>query len=192
MGSSSSLTCGLLIGPLRLQGPGRQPRRRSPELACKIEIDILGKPIGRQDQYAAAYGGLNYFRFNPDDTVDAEPVPCKPETLDELERRTLLLYTGTDPERRRDPRVKQSSGTADKMTVLRAMRDLADEMRRAIAGAGDLDAFAELLHQGWELKKSLGFGISVQAGRRVVRGWPARMARPAASSSAPAAAGSSW
>ena len=78
------------------------------------------------------------------------------------------------------------------MTVLRAMRDLADEMRKAIAGPGDLDAFAELLHQGWELKRSLGFGISVQAGQRVVRGWPAATGRPAASSSGPAAAGSSW
>ena len=160
MGSSSSLTCGLLNALYAYRGQVASHETLA-EQACKIEIDILKKPIGRQDQYAAAFGGLNYFRFNPDDTVNAEPVPCKPETLDELERRTLLLYTGQT--RSADEILeKQSSGTLDKMTVLRAMRDLADEMRKAIAGDGDLDAFAELLHQGWELKKSLGFGISVQ------------------------------
>jgi D-glycero-alpha-D-manno-heptose-7-phosphate kinase len=160
MGSSSSLTCGLLMALHAYKGRviGHDELAKQ---ACRIEIDLLKKPIGRQDQYAAAFGGLNYFRFNPDDTVDAEPVPVQPETLDELERRTLLLYTG-QTRSADDILEKQSSGTADKMTVLRAMRDLADEMRKAIAGAGDLDAFAELLHQGWELKKSLGFGISVQ------------------------------
>src|SRR3954452_25539939 len=161
MGSSSSLTAGLLNALFAHRGQiiGRQ---HLAELSCRLEIDLLKKPIGRQDQYAAAFGGLNYFRFNPDDTVEAEPVPCRPETLDELERRTLLLYTGQT--RSADEILqKQSSGTADKMTVLRAMRDLADEMRKVIAGPGDLDVFAELLHQGWELKRSLGFGISVQA-----------------------------
>jgi len=161
MGSSSSLTAGLLTALFAYKGQVASHAKIA-ELACKIEIDILKKPIGRQDQYAAAYGGLNYFRFNPDDTVDAEPVPCKPETLDELERRALLLYTGTT--RSADGILaQQSSGTGDKMSVLRAMRDLADEMRKAIAGAGDLDAFAELLHQGWELKRSLGFGITIQS-----------------------------
>ena len=161
MGSSSSLTCGLLNALYAYKGQvvGHETLA---EQACQIEIDILKKPIGRQDQYAAAFGGLNYFRFNSDDTVHAEPVPCKTETLEELERRTLLLYTGQT--RSADEILqKQSSGTADKMSVLRAMRDLADEMRKTIAGDGDLDSFADLLHQGWELKKSLGFGISVQA-----------------------------
>jgi D-glycero-alpha-D-manno-heptose-7-phosphate kinase len=160
MGSSSSLTVGLLNALFAYRGQicGHE---RLAELACRIEIDLLKKPIGRQDQYAAAFGGLNYFRFNPDHTVDAEPVPCQPETLEELERRTLLLYTGQT--RSADGILeRQSEGTADKMTVLRAMRDLADEMRKTIAGPGDLDAFAELLHQGWELKRSLGFGISGQ------------------------------
>jgi D-glycero-alpha-D-manno-heptose-7-phosphate kinase len=160
MGSSSSLTCGLLNALYAYRGQVVS-REALASQACKIEIDVLKKPIGRQDQYAAAFGGLNYFRFNADDSVDAEPVPCQPETLEELERRTLLLYTGQT--RNADEILeRQSSGTSDKMSVLRAMRDLADEMRKAIAGPGDLDAFAELLHQGWELKKSLGFGISVQ------------------------------
>jgi D-glycero-alpha-D-manno-heptose-7-phosphate kinase len=158
MGSSSSLTVGLLTALY-----GYRHRVVSPKLvaeqACQVEIDVLGKPIGRQDQYAAAFGGLNYFRFNPDDTVDVEPVPCRAETLAELERRTLLLYTGQT----RDANVileQQSSATKDRVDVLRAMRDLADEMRQSLAGEGDLDRFASMLHEGWELKRSLGFGIS--------------------------------
>jgi D-glycero-alpha-D-manno-heptose-7-phosphate kinase len=158
MGSSSSLTAGLLNALFAYRGQviGRD---RLAELACALEIQILGKPIGRQDQYAAVFGGLNYIRFNPDDTVNVEPVPCRPETLDELERRTLLLYTGQTRDANEILK-QQSEGTADRMTVLRRMRDLADEMRRTLAGNGDLDDFSALLHEGWELKRSLGFGIS--------------------------------
>jgi D-glycero-alpha-D-manno-heptose-7-phosphate kinase len=158
MGSSSSLTAGLLNALYAYRGQviGRD---RLAELACRLEIEILGKPIGRQDQYAAVFGGLNYIRFNPDDTVNVEPVPCREETLDELERRTLLLYTGQTRDANEILR-QQTEGTADRMAVLRQMRDLADEMRRSLAGDGDLDTFAALLHDGWEMKRSLGFGIS--------------------------------
>lgn len=160
MGSSSCLTAGLLNALYAYRGQVIS-RQRLAEMACKIEIDILKKPIGRQDQYAAVFGGLNYIRFNSDDTVDVEPVPCKPETLEELERRTLLLYTGQTRDANEILK-QQSGGTADRMPILRQMRDLADEMRLALAGPGDLDAFASLLHSGWELKRSLGFGISFQ------------------------------
>jgi D-glycero-alpha-D-manno-heptose-7-phosphate kinase len=158
MGSSSSLTVGLL-GALY----GFRNRVVSPKLlaeqASRIEINVLGKPIGRQDQYAAAFGGLNYIRFNPDNTVDVEPVPCRAETLDELERHALLAYTGQT--RDADSILERQSGiTEDRMDVLTSLRDLASEMRDALAGAGDLERFAELLHRGWELKRSLGCGIS--------------------------------
>jgi D-glycero-alpha-D-manno-heptose-7-phosphate kinase len=158
MGSSSSLTVGLLNALYayrhRVVGP-----QLLAEQACHIEIDILQKPIGRQDQYAAAYGGVNYIRFHPDDTVDVEPVPCRLETLAELEQRTLLVYTGLS--RSADEVLeRQTSGTAQRMDVLRQMRDLAEEMRTALTGDGDLDHFAGLLHESWDLKRSLGFGIS--------------------------------
>jgi D-glycero-alpha-D-manno-heptose-7-phosphate kinase len=160
MGSSSSLTAGLLNALYAYRGQ-IVDRARLAEETCRIEIDILKKPIGRQDQYAAVYGGLNYIRFNPDNTVDVEPVPCRAETLAEIERRTLVFYTGQS--RSADEILqRQSDGTARKMDVLRQMRDLADEMRHALTGAGDLDQFARLLHFGWELKRSLGFGISIQ------------------------------
>jgi D-glycero-alpha-D-manno-heptose-7-phosphate kinase len=92
MGPSSTLTVGLLHALHAYRGQIIN-RHRMAEEACKIEIDILGKPIGRQDQYAAAFGGLNYIRFNPGHTVDVEPVPCRAETLAELEKRTILMYT---------------------------------------------------------------------------------------------------
>jgi D-glycero-alpha-D-manno-heptose-7-phosphate kinase len=158
MGSSSTLTVGLLAA---LHGYRNRvvSSRLLAEHACQIEIDVLGKPIGRQDQYAAAFGGLNYIRFNPDDTVDVEPVPCRPETMAELERQTLLVYTGQT----RDANVileRQSGATADRMDVLRSMRDLAHEMRDALGSDGDLERFAALLHEGWALKRSLGCGIT--------------------------------
>lgn len=158
MGSSSSLAVGMLNALYAYKGQVTSPGLLA-EQACQIEIDILGKPIGRQDQYAAAYGGVNYIRFNPDHTVDVEPVPCRPEFLDQLEKHILLLYT----DQQRDADVilkKQSEGSADKMSVLRQMRDLAGELRNTMGGKGDLDDFGRILHEGWELKRSLGFGIS--------------------------------
>ena len=158
MGSSSSLAIGLLNALFAYKGQVVS-RQRLAEMSCRIEIDILNKPIGRQDQYAAAFGGVNYIRFNPDNTVDVEPVPCRAETLAELEQRTLLVYTNQTRDANQILE-QQSNGTADRMEVLRQMRDLAGQMREALVGAGDLDHFASLLHTGWELKRSLGFGIS--------------------------------
>jgi D-glycero-alpha-D-manno-heptose-7-phosphate kinase len=160
MGSSSSLTVGLLNALYAYRGQVTSPDSLAAQ-ACEIEIDVLGKPIGRQDQYAAAFGGINYIRFHPGHHVDVEPVACRPETVTELQNQMLLLYT----DQQRDADVilqKQSQGTASKMTVLKAMRDLAAEMRMVLSGTGNLTEFAKLLHEGWELKRSLGFGISVQ------------------------------
>jgi len=87
------------------------------------------------------------------------PVPVARGFIERLERGALLFYTN----QKRDANVilgKQSQGTADRMGVLKAMRDLAGAMREAVAGEGDLQRFAALLHEGWELKRSLGFGIS--------------------------------
>jgi D-glycero-alpha-D-manno-heptose-7-phosphate kinase len=158
MGSSSSLTVGLLNALYAYRGEVVSSHRLAEE-ACRIEIDILGKPIGRQDQYAAAFGGVHFYRFNPDNSVDVEPVPSRPETLAELERHALLFYT----EMTRDADeilARQSSGTEDRLPTLRKMRDLADALRHALAGKGDIDEFGRVLHEGWMLKRSLGFGIS--------------------------------
>jgi D-glycero-alpha-D-manno-heptose-7-phosphate kinase len=158
MGSSSSLAVGLLNALYAYKGQVTSPRLLA-EKACEIEIDILGKPIGRQDQYAAAFGGVNYMRFNPDHSVDVEPVPCDPAFLDQLERHIILLYT--DQQRDADTILKkQSEGSREKVDVLRDMRDLAGELRNTMGGAGNLEDFGRILHEGWLLKRSLGFGIS--------------------------------
>jgi D-glycero-alpha-D-manno-heptose-7-phosphate kinase len=158
MGSSSSLTVGLLSALYAYRGQVTSAKRLAEE-SCRIEIDILKKPIGRQDQYAAAFGGVNYMRFNSDHTVEVEPVACKPEKLKHLESQILLLYT--DRQRDADSILKaQSEGTVSKYKVLQEMRDLAATMREALSGDGDLGEFARLLHEGWLLKRSLGFGIS--------------------------------
>ncbi len=158
MGSSSSLAVGLLNALYAYKGQVTSPSALA-EKACEIEIDILGKPIGRQDQYAAAFGGVNYIRFNPGHTVDVEPVPTAANFLAQLEDHILLLYTA----QRRDADVilkKQSEGSRDKASVLRDMRDLAGALRTTMGGEGDLEDFGRILHEGWELKRSLGFGIS--------------------------------
>ncbi len=162
MGSSSTLTVGML-NALYAYSNRIVNREQLAAQACDIEINRLQKPIGRQDQYAAAQRGMNYIRFNPDDSVDVEPVPCHQETFRALEDWTMLLYT--DQQRNADTILKkQSEGTKDRMNVLRQMRDLADPMRQALAGEqADMNSFAELLHESWELKRSLGFGISMQA-----------------------------
>jgi len=161
MGSSSSCTVGLLHALYAYKGCIMNSRQLA-EQACDIELDVLGKPIGRQDQYAAAFGGLNYIRFNSDDTVDVEPVPVKLDTLRELEKRMILLYT----ERQRDADTilkQQSDGTKDRLEVLLKMRDLAAEMRASLTDDADLDELGRLLDDGWRLKRSLGFGISDRA-----------------------------
>src|SRR5271166_615754 len=158
MGSSSSLTVGLLGALYGFRNRVVSPRVLA-EQASRIEINVLGKPIGRQDQYAAAFGGLNYIRFNPDHSVEVEPVPCRAETLDTLEQHALLVYTGQTREAS-SILALQAEITDEHVDTLIALRDLAGAMRETLTGAGDIERFGELLHRGWELKRSLGCGIS--------------------------------
>jgi len=158
MGSSSTLTVGLLHAMYAYRGRMVSLERLAEE-ACLIELEILGKPIGRQDQYAAALGGINFIRFHSDHSVDVEPVPCSADSLKELERHILLVYTNTT--RSADDILQQQSrSTPDSMSVLRRMRELAEAMRSTLTGLGNLQEFASLLNEGWELKRSLTPGIS--------------------------------
>ncbi len=160
LGSSSSLSVGLLNALYAYKGEMTSPGKLA-ELACHIEIDLLKSPIGRQDQYAAAFGSLNYIGFNADHSVDVEPVPARPETLHDLEQRVLLFYTQSQRDAN-EILAKQSASSSEKQTfqVLCEMKQLAAEMRDEITGKANLDDFAALLHQGWELKRSIGHGIS--------------------------------
>jgi D-glycero-alpha-D-manno-heptose-7-phosphate kinase len=160
LGSSSTYTVGLLNALYAYKGQLAGAERLARE-ACQIEIDICGKPIGKQDQYISAYGGLQHIRFNPDESVFVDPVICQPDTKEELNRRLLLLYTGltrsTD-----DILTEQNHNTQNdrnKRQALRTMVKLARELRDALA-ANDLGAFGEILHEGWEKKKGMASGIT--------------------------------
>jgi D-glycero-alpha-D-manno-heptose-7-phosphate kinase len=158
MSSSSALTVGLL-NALHAQ-QGRIPdREQLAKEACEIEIDLLGHPIGKQDQYAAAYGGLNYIRFNSDESVDVCPVPITSDTQEELQSRLLLFFT----EQKRDANQilrQQATNVSSRFDILTEMRDLAETMRQALTGSPDLDEFARCLDHGWELKQSLSGEIT--------------------------------
>jgi D-glycero-alpha-D-manno-heptose-7-phosphate kinase len=160
MGSSSSYTVGLLNALHAYQGLHAGSERLARE-ASKIEIDICCKPIGKQDQYIAAYGGFQCLRFNPDGSVWVDPIVCKPETKQELERRLLLLYTGIT--RSADGILnEQKKSTAENPQVrstLRTMAQMAQAMRGALCANG-LDNFGEMLDEGWKLKKTLTGSIS--------------------------------
>ena len=93
LGSSSSFTVALLHALYAFLGR-HSTRQELAEQACHIEIDVCGEPIGKQDQYAAAYGGFNLYEFNPNDTVTVSPVICKPETIAGIRKQMLVLYTG--------------------------------------------------------------------------------------------------
>ncbi len=160
LGSSSTLTVGLLNALYAFTERLRSAEQLAQE-ACQIEIDILGAPIGKQDQYAAAYGGLNYIQFNPDDTVFVEPIICLKETKDQLQKNLLMFYTGCRggnsgilAEQRRETANKKT-----KQKTLEQMVELAKQMRDALNG-NDLTRFGELLHQNWELKKQMASKIS--------------------------------
>ena len=161
LGSSSAVTVGLLNALYAFQGRARTPEELAGG-ACEIEIDVLEHPIGKQDQYIAAYGGFHLFQFDPNGKVRVEPVVCAAGRLEQLHRNLMLFYTGiTRPANTILER--QSTNTSSTGLVrdyLRRMRDLAFEMRLVLGGDAPLDQFGMLLHEGWELKKRIAEGIS--------------------------------
>jgi D-glycero-alpha-D-manno-heptose-7-phosphate kinase len=160
MGSSSTYTVGLLNALHAYQGRHAGAERLAQE-ACQIEIDVCRKPIGKQDQYIAAYGGMQFLRFNPDGTTFVDPIICSPETKAELQRRLLLFYTGVT--RSADPilgeQQRNIAANPEVRSALRRMAQMAHEMRDTLC-ANDLDRFGEMLHESWVLKKSLAGGVS--------------------------------
>jgi D-glycero-alpha-D-manno-heptose-7-phosphate kinase len=167
LGSSSSVTVGLLNALYAFQGVFRPPLRLAEE-AGMIELEVLGKPIGLQDHYAAAVGGFNLIEFLPrGGGVRVEPIVCPPDTLRGLQRSLLLFYTGR-ARSASDILTEQRQATQDGSATdaLKRMRDLAFELRARL-GAGDATALGDLLAQNWALKRTLVDGISNQA----VDGW---------------------
>lgn len=159
LGSSSTFTVGLLNALYKYKGIGTDDEKLAKD-ACKIEIEILKEPIGKQDQYIAAYGGFNYIKFMPDETVKVEPIILKDSVKEELENSMSLFYTGIERSASTILNVqKKVTAEAEKFNILTEMRGIADEMRDALA-SGDTNEFGNLLHRGWGLKKQLVGGIT--------------------------------
>ncbi len=157
LGSSSTVTVGLLNALYAYTGWSVSAETLAVE-ACRIEIDILGKPIGKQDQYIAAYGGLRHIRFGTDDVVEAEPISVTEETLRLFSEQTMLFFTG----------IQRSSSTIladqrenipDREAVLCRMRDQATEAR-VMLEAGSIDGLGPQLQTAWDLKKQLSDKVS--------------------------------
>ena len=160
LGSSGSFTVGLLNALYAYQGILKSAEELARE-ACHIEINILGEPIGKQDQYIAAYGGFRYIQFNPDETVFTEPIIWSPKNKEELVQNLLLLYTGDVREASSILREqKENTQQGDKMDCLKKLRDMALELKERLNDDASADIFGEILHQGWLLKKQLASGIS--------------------------------
>jgi len=159
LGSSSSFTVGLLntvnayIGKL-------MSKPKLAELACEIEIEHLKSPIGKQDQYAAAIGGLNFIRFNTNDSVTVEPLLIGKKVLDELQDNLLMFYTG-EVRNANEILTEQTANStkSDKADNLKKMCRLAEIMKEELEKK-NLAAFGDILNESWQLKKTLAGGIS--------------------------------
>jgi len=157
LGSSSTLTVGLLNALYAYRGVLKDPAELAEE-ACRIEIDRLGGTVGKQDQYIAAFGGIQHFEFRPDDSVRAAPIPLRATDREALSDHLSLFYTGIT--RNAEGILKQQNArTETNKDSLFRLRDLATEARTAIT-ACDWPRLGAILDAGWILKRGLTSGIS--------------------------------
>jgi len=158
LGGSSAFAVGLLHALHTFRGERVTPEQLAEE-ASYIEIDVLGQPIGKQDQYAAAIGGLNLLAFRSDG-VTASPLPDAQGSIDGLFDRLVMLWTG---HQRRSSSVlfEQRDRTADHQAQLTAMRDQAYQLQTLMADTQpDYRRFGEILLEGWRLKRGLASAVS--------------------------------
>jgi len=161
LGSSGSFTTGLLKA-LHTYNKNLIHPEELAEQACRIEIDILGEPIGKQDQYIAAYGGLTCFRFLRNDKVEAWPLAVDTETLYNLEDNLLLFFTGYSRSastilKEQDQKSQEHDRRMEEN--LHFVKDLGLQSKQALE-AGDLHRFAELMNVHWEYKKQRSGSMS--------------------------------
>jgi D-glycero-alpha-D-manno-heptose-7-phosphate kinase len=163
LGSSGSFTTALLKALHTLTGRVVSPHELARQ-SCHIEIDRLGEPVGKQDQYIAASGGVTCFEFHPDERVEAWPLKITTETLYNLEDSLLLFFTGYNRAasailKEQDDRTKQ--GDAEMVENLHFVKELGHRSKDALE-AGDLRRFAELMTVHWGSKRRRGGAISNQ------------------------------
>ena len=157
LGSSSTVTVGALHAMYTYLGEMVSAEKLAQE-ACKIEIEILKRPIGVQDQYIAAYGGLRFFEFLPNGQVTAEKIKLSSEAQRALNNNFMLFFTGVS--RDSSSILKEQVGNLrDRFHELREIKHMAHEGRCAIE-TENFETLGVLLHQSWELKKRLAGTIS--------------------------------
>ncbi|MEN6356635.1 MAG: GHMP kinase [Armatimonadota bacterium] len=157
LGSSSTVTVGLLNALYAYKGETVTAETLARQ-ACEIEINILGKPIGKQDQYIAAYGGLRHFKFYPKEEVEVTGIDLDEGTRQRLCESLLLFYTGTT-RKSSDVLTEQKSNIVNKMALLTQMRDQADDLARHLKH-GAIASLGQTLRDGWIKKKQLATGVS--------------------------------
>jgi D-glycero-alpha-D-manno-heptose-7-phosphate kinase len=161
LGSSGSFTTALLKALYSHKRQMILPNELA-ELACEIELNRLHEPIGKQDQYIAAYGGITCFEFNPDGSVEAQPLSVSRETLFDLEDNLLLFFTGFDRAagsilRDQDDRTKKADPKM--FENLHYVRELGARSRKALE-LGRCAEFGEIMHEHWENKRRRSGGMS--------------------------------
>lgn len=161
LGSSGSFTTALLKA-LYTHRKRHIHQEELAELACHIEIDRLGEPIGKQDQYIAAVGGLTCFTFHKDGKVTAVPLKISMKTIFDLEDNLLLFFTGFSRSAGsilKDQKVKSQQNDADMLANLHYVKDLGLRSKAALED-GNTVLFGELMHEHWENKKRRSGGMS--------------------------------
>ena len=159
LGSSSTFTVGLL-NTLNCYNGKFVSKDKLAKLACEVEIEKLGNPIGKQDQYGAALGGLNFIKFNQDGSVSHEPILMEGKTYKKLQKNLLMFYTGTTRSANTILAEQTKNITSDdKARNLLKMCGLAKDMKVALEN-NDISSFGEILDEGWQLKKELASGIA--------------------------------
>jgi D-glycero-alpha-D-manno-heptose-7-phosphate kinase len=157
MGSSSTVTVGLLNAMYQYLNEPRDPETLARE-ACEIELDVLKKPIGMQDQYIAAFGGQRFVSFERNGHVRVESLDLEDVCWSRLNQRLMLFYTNIS-RKAESVLTEQVNNIGLKLEVLKRMKELAKIGRECLMG-GFLDEFGLLLHEGWELKKQMASTIS--------------------------------
>lgn len=160
LGSSSTVTVGCLNAMYSYLGEPKDPQRLAQD-ACRIEIETLGKPIGKQDQYIAAFGGLRCIEFGPGEEVRVQRLRLSDSGLSRLSERLLLFWTGITRSAS-SVLAEQRNNISDRLDTLRQMKAQALEARACLE-AEAFDDLGMLLHRGWELKKGLASGITTPA-----------------------------
>ncbi len=158
LGSSSAFTVGLMNALHALNGD-RVTKFTLATEAATVELDVLGRVMGKQDHFAASYGSFNVYTFNADETVTVEPVYYDPEVVELLSSKLMLFYLG-DQRDASEVLKAQAAATVEKESVLSAMCDMVDPMVEILSGRGDLSEVGLMLHESWLLKRSVTEQIS--------------------------------